>query len=83
MPYIASSRTSTGGSTGTKPLRDEPVEHEPVQRHLEQGDVADPVGEPGPRDPGAARHVDPAAREPPGRVVARLERERRRLADPP
>ena len=40
----------------------QPVQHEPVQRHLGQRHVADPVREPGAGQPGAAGHVDPAAR---------------------
>ena len=36
VPYIASSRTSTGGSTGMKPVLHEPVEREAVEREREQ-----------------------------------------------
>ncbi len=63
-----------------EPLGGQPVEDEPVERHLGQGHVPDPVGEPGSRQPGAPGHVDPA----PGRAkfggLAGLEAERRRLA---
>ena len=77
MPYIASSRTSTGGSTGVRPGGGEAVEREAVEGELEQRGRADAVDEPRARDLGAALRVDARELE----VVARLEGERRRLAD--
>ena len=55
VPYIASSRTSTGGSTGVKPRLAEPVEREPVERELEQRDVADAITRSASRRP--SRHA--------------------------
>lgn len=65
---------------GEEPLAGQPVQHEPVQRLLGDGHVADPVGEPGSGQPGTPGHVDPAAgRAQVGGVLDR-EAERRPLA---
>ena len=76
VPYIASSRTRTGGITGVKPGLREVVERELVERHRDPCGVADDVAEASARDPCGAFHVEAADL----RVLARL-RELRRLAD--
>ena len=68
VPYIASSRTSTGGSTGVKPASREVVERELVERHRDARGVADDVAEARARDAGGALHVEAADL----RVLARL-----------
>ena len=81
MPYIASSRTSTGGSIGRVALLRDAVERPAVERDLEQRDVADAVDEARAGDLRSALDVDPAVRGGEVEVVARLEVEARRLAD--
>ena len=63
------------------PLRDDAVERPAVERELEQRHVADPVDEARARHLRAALDVDPAVRGRELEMVARLEVERRRLAD--
>ncbi len=63
------------------PLRHDPRERPPVERDLEQRDVADAIDEPRARHARGALDVDPAVRRREIEVVARLERERRRIAD--
>ena len=73
MPYIASSRTSTGGSTGLKPGGGRAVERPAVEREREERRVADQVAEARPGDPRGALHVEPAELEmlgPRGRRLA-------------
>ena len=60
VPYIASSRTSTGGSIGVKPCRREPVEREAVEREREQRRVAEQVAEARAREPRGPLHVEAA-----------------------
>ena len=54
---MASSRTSTGGSTGVNPFGDEPVEREAVEREREERGAADDVAEARPREPRTTLHV--------------------------
>ena len=60
VPYIASSRTSTGGSIGASPCRDRRVEREAVEREREQRGVADEVAEARAGEPRGALHVEAA-----------------------
>ena len=71
-----------GRQHGHEAFRRQPVEGEAVERQLEQCDGAGPVSEAGAREPGTALHVDPALAADQIHVVARLEVELRRLADP-
>ena len=78
VPYIASSRTSTGGSTGVKPCSAEPVEREAVEREREQRGVADQVAEARAGEARGALHVEAAdlgvLLEPPRAAAARPTR---------
>ncbi len=76
VPYIASSRTSTGGSTGTNPRPADAVEREPVEREREQRGVADDVAEARAGETCGPFHVE----APDLRVLLRVG-ELRRLAD--
>ena len=76
VPYIASSRTRTGGMTGVKPALREMVERELVERHRDARRVADDVAEARARHARCALHVEAADL----RVLPRL-RKRGRLAD--
>ena len=80
MPTSASSRTRTGGTTGSWPSLADQVEGEADQGQLEQDEVALEVGEARARDPGAGLHVDQAELGADLEVVARLEVEARPLA---
>ena len=59
VPNIASSRTSTGGSTG-EPAATSVIECEAVERELEQRGVADDVAEPRAREAGGALELEAA-----------------------
>ena len=76
VPIIASSRTSTGGSTGVNPAADDVIEREAVEREREQRGVADDVAEPRAGEARGALELEAAD-------LARLLhlRERRRLAE--
>ncbi len=76
VPYIASSRTRTGGMTGVKPALREMVERELVQGHRDARRVADDVAEARAGHARCALHVEAADL----RVLPRLG-QRRRLAD--
>ena len=60
VPYIASSRTRTGGMTGVKPASREMVECELVQRHRDAGGVANDVAEARTGHARRALHVEAA-----------------------
>ena len=75
VPSSASSRTSTGGMTGVKPLADELVDRVPDGRQVQPHEVAEQVGEARARRARAALDVDHAAGQ--VEVVARLEAELR------
>ncbi len=62
-------------------MRAEAVEGEAVERELEEGAVAQAVGEAGAGGPRASLHVEPALPLAELEVVERLEAERARLAD--
>ena len=78
MPKSASSRTSTGGTTGSKPCAISTSMPQRSERELEQHHVALEVGEARARHPRRGLHVDQPAGE--LEVVARLVRPPR-LAD--
>ena len=60
VPYIASSRTSTGGSIGTCPCATRAVEREAVEGEGEQRGVADQVAEARAGEPRGPLHLEPA-----------------------
>ena len=76
MPYIASSRTSTGGITGSEPLVDQDVHRVAHQRELHEHQIAQQVDEPRSARARATLGVEDAQHRPELRVVARLEVER-------
>ena len=75
VPYMASSRTSTGTITGRKPLEASLLQGELHQRELQEDQVALEVGEAAARRAGAALHVDEVGGSGQVEVVERRERE--------